>query len=78
MVNSIFGYSFKQILAKQQGIDFEKLPPINAEKHKALIIKDIEKFRISVHDEVVKSYHIELPTGYKLNSETKTWEFIKN
>lgn len=67
----IFGRTWEEIQAAQQGRPIRKIvPPTTPEEAKAVIERDIAKFGLPVHESVQKAYDINIPDHYELVDDT--------
>ena len=70
----IFGYEWEEIKAAQQGGKLRKLcPELDAAGHAIVIMRDVERFGMPVHDSVKTAYNLELPEHYAMD-ENSTWK----
>ena len=73
MKNDIFGHSWEEIQAMQQGEHKPKTVDLSLDQWKADVLRDVER-RFPVADAAVKGTGIALPDGYELDGEV--WIFI--
>lgn len=69
--NLIFGRTWEEIQAAQQGRPIRKVvPPATPEAAKAAIEADMVKFGLAVHKSVQEAYNITIPDHYELVDDT--------
>lgn len=74
--SKIFGHTWEQIKAKQQGTDISKpLPTVSAETQRNRIMADMEKFGIPVDAQVAVNLEITIPAHYTLGAD-HVWRVV--
>jgi hypothetical protein len=71
MSELIFGRTWKEIQAAQQGTPIRRVvPPVDHKEMKATIEADIARFGLAVHESVQAEYNITIPGHYELVGDT--------
>jgi len=67
----IFGRAWSEIKEMQSGSYTKRtVPPFDANKHREDILRDMERFKIPVHEDVAAFHRIEFPRDYELVGDT--------